>query len=1273
MNGAIVALLLCLYTIGTTKAATPIPTNAQRWYQEAEIHALIHFNMATFFQDGDPGCQASNWDSSSKASSFAPSKLNISAWADIMVDLGAKGAILTAKHGCGHLLWPTKTKLPDGTPYLYAVGNDASFVKYDVLKEFQRAMGERDIGHGFYYSLTNNYFLNVHSHVAGTAQVPPLPGQYNVTQTEFEEIAFAQVSELWTNYGNLSEIWFDGGYTSDMKAKIVQLLERQPNAIAFGGYGVSKSPSSWIGTESGIPSCADGIWSTGTSSCGDPTSTDYVPKTCDTTLQNGDHWFWTPPSSSIRTIQELVEVYHATVGSNGVLELDFAIDRRGLVDAVHAARYREFGDWIRSCYGNPVANASTLAPSGPSKDGSWSWIAYPKTEHTIDRISIREDLRFGQRVQSFEVSATLDNGTFVSLTNGTSIGNRHIAVFREPIRVSRIVLAVKTTSDDSNAKPVLRQFSVFSDTPCGGSSKGSDCEDEAHTSIQSLSAIFRTLDCLEDILNETIKGWKMPAVVVFGGQSTGKSTLLERISGLPMFPRGRDMCTKLPIQIKLRYVRTGVEQAKITIMKRGRDGVYRVVRQFPAFDISRGESVIQEHMERIVAGQRDVSLDTYISLKISGPTYPNMELFDLPGLVAGRGVGEKTHMLSNAYLDMLKGRACVLLVRSAAGEDAWNSQALQLVKKRGNDFKKWTIVALTMCDKARSNPTDILATLKQEDGDKDTPRFERERVVCTASKPYARREETLAGFRAVTQRQRKNEAKLFFGDGCDEEEELEDGHITSSRFHEYLRTHRAQATTDSLVRKVQDLYRTFLCKNWLPRTLYRLNREFERLNRRRDHLGLPEWHEDRATNAKKLITKAVLYSDHIVPAVRRVVATSNDEAMTTIVKDIVGPLQRKVDSMVRACTRTAEVESTEFFKLTSLNRDSATSLYTKLTQVIGRTVKSIDAHLLLTATAFLQADKDEGSPITSVRVGRFLVFRRVLQQRLANTQTARVNKIITHIDADVRSAIARLDFKMNYDAGKAKVNWGPTFATDTVNLVVKHARRIFHSHLVEVLGQMTDADLHTVEDCNETRKQYIKKQGRIVEARRKLLALFPAMREAVMRNLSELEAVDLARSSFKVPKSFISNTMTHVDVRLRSISDVVTASSFAGNSLKVAFVDNAQKRITENAIFDGITLLRAFVAANGQMETDNEGLALILFNNECVRAIDEALEFALGNVVKGSVNSRGNLEVDVNYDGDDVPELGAPSLEPPKSCSGNGGGGRTVTQHSPKENPKTSR
>ena len=200
---------------GGAAAGVLTPTAAQLKWQRDEIMALVHFNMATFFHNGDPGCDSSNWlgcdprggCNSSDPASFAPTALNTSQWADSMLALGVTEAVLTAKHGCGHYNWPSKVLLPDGTRYPYAV-NDT----FDVLRMFVDSMRERGLGAGFYYSLTNNFFLNE----AGFVVQPPstlLPRMANVTQAQFEDIVVASITELWTNYGSLDEIWF-GAWSS---------------------------------------------------------------------------------------------------------------------------------------------------------------------------------------------------------------------------------------------------------------------------------------------------------------------------------------------------------------------------------------------------------------------------------------------------------------------------------------------------------------------------------------------------------------------------------------------------------------------------------------------------------------------------------------------------------------------------------------------------------------------------------------------------------------------------------------------------------------------------------------------------------------------------------------------------------------------------------------------------------------------------------------------------------------------------------------------------
>ena len=97
--------------------------------------------------------------------------------------------------------------MPDGSPYTYCVGKNESAIEDDVLARFSSSMNKYNITHGFYYSFTNNFYLNVQDHFAGHSH-KLLKGQVNVSQKQFESIALDQVSELWSNYGQLGEIWY---------------------------------------------------------------------------------------------------------------------------------------------------------------------------------------------------------------------------------------------------------------------------------------------------------------------------------------------------------------------------------------------------------------------------------------------------------------------------------------------------------------------------------------------------------------------------------------------------------------------------------------------------------------------------------------------------------------------------------------------------------------------------------------------------------------------------------------------------------------------------------------------------------------------------------------------------------------------------------------------------------------------------------------------------------------------------------------------------------
>ena len=75
-------------------------------------------------------------------------------------------------------------------------------------------------------------------------------------------------------------------------------------------------------------------------------------------------------------------------------------------------------------------------------------------------IAVKEDIRYGQRVDAFAVEHS-NAGNWEQLAAGTSIGPRKYIRLDRPVTASRVRLRVTKAS----ASPVLTQFSLFSEPP----------------------------------------------------------------------------------------------------------------------------------------------------------------------------------------------------------------------------------------------------------------------------------------------------------------------------------------------------------------------------------------------------------------------------------------------------------------------------------------------------------------------------------------------------------------------------------------------------------------------------------------------------------------------------------------------------------------------------------------------------------------------------------------------------------------------------------------
>ena len=181
-----------------------LPTKEQLAFQDREIGVLIHFDIATFLNID--GCNA---DPSlvPNETLFDPAQLNTDQWMQSATALGAKYATLVVKHNCGFALWPSNVTFPTldepKARYNYTTA-DTPLHGEDIVRKFITSAAIANVGHGFYYSVVVNNFLNVQQSEVRNGSLAP--GQVGITEDTYNQIVYDMLTELWSNYGKLTEV-----------------------------------------------------------------------------------------------------------------------------------------------------------------------------------------------------------------------------------------------------------------------------------------------------------------------------------------------------------------------------------------------------------------------------------------------------------------------------------------------------------------------------------------------------------------------------------------------------------------------------------------------------------------------------------------------------------------------------------------------------------------------------------------------------------------------------------------------------------------------------------------------------------------------------------------------------------------------------------------------------------------------------------------------------------------------------------------------------------
>ncbi|XP_002742049.1 uncharacterized protein LOC100367492 [Saccoglossus kowalevskii] len=151
----------------------------------------------------------------------------------------------------------------------------------------------------------------------------------------------------------------------------------------------------------------------------------------------------------------------------------------------------------------------------------------------------------------------------------------------------------------------------------------------------------------------------LPAVVVIGDQSVGKSSVLEAISGVQL-PRGNEIVTRCPIELRLKTLDNDEWCCKILYTDYSKEQVNKYI------DSPGGlAAAIRKAQEEITNSQKGIS-KTSITVEIQSSHVPNLTLIDLPGIARvpqegqSRNIADETKDLIKKYIS--KDDAIVLCV-----------------------------------------------------------------------------------------------------------------------------------------------------------------------------------------------------------------------------------------------------------------------------------------------------------------------------------------------------------------------------------------------------------------------------------------------------------------------------------------------------------------------------------------------------------------------------------------------------------------------------------
>lgn len=436
----------------------PKPNHRQLAWQEAEMGVVFHYDLHVF--DGKQYGQGNNRiDPVTDYQIFNPKQLDTDQWVKAAKAAGAKFAILTATHETGFALYQSNVN-----PYSLKAVNWREG-KGDIVADFVASCRKYGIKPGIYLGIRWNSFLGVHDFKVNGE------GKFKANRQKwYNQMVEGMVKEICTNYGELFEIWFDGGadHPDNGAPDVLPIVRQyQPNCLFY--HNGQLAEARWGGSESGtvgnpcwatFPYRSTGAGETAQKNIykdnykllkeGDINGKFWMPAMADAPLRgyNGRHeWFWEPGDEAhIFPLDNLMDMYYKSVGRNSTLIMGLTPDPNGLLPKPDVNRLKEWGDEIARRFSNPLKTTSGT--------GDRVTLKFEKPTD-INHIIIQEDITQGERVRAYAIEALID-GKWQTIIEGESIGHKRIEQF-DTVRTGRIRLKILKSRGESQ----IKNLSVF--------------------------------------------------------------------------------------------------------------------------------------------------------------------------------------------------------------------------------------------------------------------------------------------------------------------------------------------------------------------------------------------------------------------------------------------------------------------------------------------------------------------------------------------------------------------------------------------------------------------------------------------------------------------------------------------------------------------------------------------------------------------------------------------------------------------------------------------